>query len=400
MRAVSRPTSPRSATRSRSSRPSSSDGAPALARFVADLDGEEIAEKRLLVRPQPREGRRSGVRVGVPPRTSAAHRLSPAAAAEGVLLPRRARRRVRREARPARGRRRLRPRRPRLLPVVAPDGRRPGARRRGEEDRRRDAAPRIPGEPRAAVGARRARRRRGPSRRRGARDRRARLGGALHEGRRPGEPLGRGGQAPRLGPRLDRHARRPVGGPDPRVRGSRSRADRGRPPRSGRARPRRRLPPLHRPARPRERRGRRGRPAARGAADGRDGARRARGERSGPRLPVPPGRGEGGRRLRRRARRADGARRGAIRFAVRGDVGSGLRRERHAHRLRRLPRRPEPRPSDRRGGPELLGALRPRLPPLGSERLGPGRSGEEARSRRPRRSRGSRGSRRTPARST
>ena len=223
----------------------------------------------------------------------------------------------------------------------------------------------------------------------------------LHEGRRPGEPLGRGGQAPRLGPRLDRHARRPVGGPDPRVRreptrrGSRptsSRRPSTTPTRSASSSPTGATSPSAAAAE--VARQLEGLPTAATA--------RASLAANGFALVFPSlaGGGEGGRRLRRRARRADGARRGAVRLALRRDVGSRLRRERHADRLRRLPRRPEPRPPDGRRGAELLGPLRPRLPPLGAERRRsrPRRRGSSAPP--PRRSRGSRGSRRTPARST
>ena len=154
-RGASRPTSPRSATRSRSSRPSSSDR---RARRSPASSPTSTARRS----PRRASSSRPRREKDVDPAFASAFRLARRRLTayhrrqlpKGLLLPRRARRRVRREAGPARGRRRLRPGRPRLLPVVAPDGRRPGARRRREEDRRRDAAPRIPGEPRAALGAR------------------------------------------------------------------------------------------------------------------------------------------------------------------------------------------------------------------------------------------------------
>ena len=137
------------------------------------------------------------------------------------------------------------PGRTRVLPVVAPDGRRAGAGRGRPARRRRDAAARLGGQPGAALGGARAGRPLRPSRGRRARRRRARLRRKGREDRRARQPLRRGRQAPRLGSR----GRRPAGGPfrgrHPRLRRRRSGARRGGPSGAGRARPGREMPSLH-----------------------------------------------------------------------------------------------------------------------------------------------------------
>ncbi len=132
-----------------------------------------------------------------------------------------------------------------FYPSSAPDGRRAGAGRRGAARRRRDAAQRVGVEPGAALGGARAQRRRSAPRGRGSRHRGARLRRGSREDRGPGQPLRRGGETHRVGPRGRGHAGRAFGSSHRRVSRRGPVARRRGSPRAGRARPGRKLPAVH-----------------------------------------------------------------------------------------------------------------------------------------------------------